>query len=301
MRVRVQICEDAAAVQPFADGLRAVEARITYPAGDDVFSIDHGADYAAFFRGLGEARFAVVTGATGEVVGGIAGVWRDAVGPDGSGLRSIYLADLKLSPEARGRGVPAKLLGRGFWEILRRPGWRDADLFFAAAMRGDRGDVTRSHRGLHVGRLGRPWARLGMWFVPPARLRDLPDGGPVFPGAGLDLSGGRPLPRVSRTTGRKDFRLRATGRPWPLAHISLSPADRTVPLGAHLRACAADLADDELATFAIDDRLTAHHQWLRDHGLPPDAAATVHGMPFSLRGWRAVRDARWIHLSTCEI
>lgn len=299
--MNIHICPDAASLAPFADGLRAVERAIPYPIADgaDAFTIDHGDDYAAFFQGLGEARFAVVTD-DDQVVGGIAGIWRDLCGPDGP-LRGVYLADLKLAPAARGRGVPARLMGRGLWEILKNPAWRAHDLFFGAAMRGARGDVTRTHRGAHVGRLGRPLATLNLWFADPRALRELPADGPALPGRCLDLSGGRPLDRVVRTTGRKDFRLRSTGAPWRLAHVPFPASARSTPIGATLAAAAATVDDDELGCFALDQRLVAPTAWLAARGLTPGAVCTVHGLPFSRAGWRAARDHDWIHLATSEI
>ena len=43
----------------FQDSIRALEQGMTYPLGDDRFTIDHGQDYFAFFRRLGDLAYFV--------------------------------------------------------------------------------------------------------------------------------------------------------------------------------------------------------------------------------------------------
>src|SRR4051812_33120994 len=111
-------------------------------------------------------------------------------------------------------------------------------------MRGAQGDVSRSLRGAHAGRLLRAEARLLLYFIPAARLAALDVAGappPPDPAAALDLSpnaaaGARP-PGLASTSGRKDLQLESTGRPWPLWHLVAGPAGWAPTLAHHLRAC----------------------------------------------------------------
>lgn len=86
--------------------LAALEGEARYPLGDDHFSIDHGADYFAFFDRLGEEeRWVVVDEA--ELVATAGGVLR--ILDDGP---AWYLCDLKVSPSHRARHLPAQMGAR---------------------------------------------------------------------------------------------------------------------------------------------------------------------------------------------
>ncbi len=287
---------EAAALGPLVPGLRALEAGIPYPLDDDAFTIDHGDDYSAFHRGLGDAHYLVATDGP-RVVGAIAGVLRTA---DVAGRRvpSVYLGDLKVAPDHRGTGL-ARRAALGAVAKMREPRFRRWRLAYFAAMRGERGDVTRSLQGLHPGRLTRPVATLQLYFVAPAALRALDAAScpppPADPGA--DLSPEADEDRVS-TAGRKDLRLVSTGAPWPLVHLPRGPRGWTPTLGAYLRRCG-DLPwrDGEIACFGLDARLEPQTAWLASRGVQPGAVCTIHAL-----AWPGIlRGIRWMHLATAEI
>ena len=173
--------------------------------------------------------------------------------------------------------------------------WR---LAYFAAMRGDRGDVTRSMRWHNPARLLRPAAELRVYFVEPTALQALdPAGAPATPSSkGLDLSPDAP-DRVS-TRGRKDLRLASTGAPWPLVHLARGPAGWGASHGAYLKRCgAADWAPGELACFALDARLSREIEWLAAKGLHAGATCTIYAL-----AWPGIlRRARWFHLATSEV
>jgi hypothetical protein len=292
-------------IGPLVPQLRALERLTTYPieGGADRFYIDHGDDYHPFFSCMGEALFLVVF--RGERVIGVgAGVGRDAVGRGGRSIRVGYVADLKLLPEERGRGVARRFFFHSLRRLITTPRFWDAQLAFGAAMQDARGDVRRSFRGrLHPGRLGGEWAMLRLWFVPVARLRALDPGddGPAPPAPdGLDLGCVRARPIVETTTGRKDLRLESTGAPWPLFHLPRAPHEWGAGLGAMLRDAAAALPEGAIACFALDARLANAADWLASRGLHTDTRSAVVTMPLGIQGWRA-RRAPWVHLPTSEI
>jgi hypothetical protein len=94
---------DAAAVAARHAEFARFERGFTYPLGADRFHIDHGADYLAFFRGLGEPVTFAATLA-GELVGVLVAVLRRM--PE----QVWYACDLKVAERAGGRGLARRLL-----------------------------------------------------------------------------------------------------------------------------------------------------------------------------------------------
>ena len=299
---------DAHGLAPYARDLAALEASITYPVDDgaDRFAIDRGPTYHPFFSALGDPRFLLALDG-GRVVGAVAGVFREAR-DGGERTPAAYLCDLKIAASHRGTGLARRMAAYTLAKAASDPSlwrWR---LAYAAAMRGAHGDVTRSMRGAHAGRLLAPAATLAVYFVKARTLASLdPHGCPVVPaGAGLDLSPAVRAtcrgPGVTNTAGRKDLRLVSTGAPWPLEHLALGPREWGPSLGAYLRACGEFLGDEgspeATACFTLDERLAGHVAWLRARGVSPGAACTVYTLRLGLPS-RRVR--AWVHLSPSEI
>jgi GNAT superfamily N-acetyltransferase len=299
---------DAHGLAPYARDLVALEASLTYPVDDgaDRFAIDHGPTYHPFFSALGDPRFLLALDGD-RVVGAVAGVFREA--RDGAErTAAVYLCDLKVAASHRGTGLARRMAAYALAKAATEPDlwrWR---LAYAAAMRDARGDVTRSMRGAHAGRLLAPAATLAVYFVKARALAALdPAGCPAAPdGDGLDLS---PTvratargPGVTTTAGRKDLRLVSTGAPWPLAHLALGPGQWGASLGAYLRACGEFLGDEgapeATACFTLDARLAGHSAWLTARGVSPGAACTVYTFRLGLPARRA---RVWVHLSPSEI
>jgi hypothetical protein len=304
-KVRFQLVHGAD-VAPFVPRLRALERSIEYPLGDgaDHFFIDHGEQYHPFFSALGDARFLLALRGD-EVLGSIAGVAR-TVRIAGRDVPALYLCDLKLARAARGQGLSRRLLLHGLGAIVRTPEVHDTRLLYGAAMRGAAGDVMRTARGFNPLRLGRPAARLALYFVSPARLATLDlrhaPPPPTAPGADLGPSERTPCepPGLCSTAGRKDLRLVSSGAPWPLVHLPLGPSAWRPTWGAYLRECGQALAARGVAAqacFAIDERLRDHTDWLAGQGVAPGAVCTVYWLSLA---FPPVRPA-WVHVPTSEI
>lgn len=296
---------DAAGLAPYAAQLRALERDITYPLSDGAerFWIDHGPDYHPFFSQLGDAHFLLALDGD-RVVGTLSGVLR-AARANGVPVETAYLCDFKIARGHRGGRVARTmaLTALGLAATQRRfQRWRYA---YGAAMRGATGDVMRSARGLHPGRLFAPTATLRLFFARPEALASLdPAGCPLTPATlGLDLSPdvatAHPLGLVS-TAGRKDLRLVSSGEPWPLVHLGLGPNAWAGRWSDYLRRAGAAAQREQpgaLACFALDERLTAHLDWATAAGLSSDTVCTVYG-------WRlpgGPPPTAWAHLSTSEI
>lgn len=300
-RVAFRYCE-AADLAPFEAGLRAVEHAVTYPldASGERFYVDHGAAYARFFSAMGHARFFVAERA-GAPVGLIAGVWKP-VRVDGRERGALYLGDLKLAREERGLGLGARLMGAGLWQCARRGHLGGVRFIFAAAMRDGGKDVRASFKGAHVGRVGRAYATLDVYFAPADLLVALDGDGPTVLPGGAELSP-RGAPQVVSTAGQKDLRLVSTGAPWPLAHLPRGPAEWGRGLGDYLRRGASEATTTQpgaLCCFALDARLADQRAWLAARGVTPGASAAVVGLATPLLS-RALARAPWLHLATSEI
>ncbi|MDB4932378.1 MAG: hypothetical protein JWM10_4862 [Myxococcaceae bacterium] len=295
----------AAGLAPYAAGLRALERDITYPLSDGAerFWIDHGPDYHPFFSQLGDAHFLLALDGA-RVVGVLTGVLRRARA-NSVPVETAYLCDFKVARSHRGGRVARTmaLTALGLAATQRRfRRWRYA---YGAAMRGAAGDVMRSARGLHPGRLFAPTATLRLFFARPGALAALdPSGCPLTPATvGLDLSPGlaprHPLGLVS-TAGRKDLRLVSSGEPWPLVHLGFGPDSWAGRWADYLRLAGAAAQREHpgaLACFALDERLQSHLDWIAAAGLASDTVCTVYG-------WRlpgAPPSPAWVHLSTSEI
>lgn len=257
---------DARGRARFHDRIAALEAGVTYPLGDDRFTLDHGADYFAFVDRLGTATTWVAC--DGERVAGVAtGVLRHSPVVAGG---AWYGCDLKVHPDYRRTGLPRRLLAAG-----------------VAAGRGTCGrfyGISMDPPG------GRP--------NPVARLLERMPGPAIAPGAQLHLfSCDAPTmralaPALRAKRGRlgyrslrgiKDVVLRSTGAPMPLLHVQFGPGaepGHRAPQPGHAHMFCAP-AGDAVALEAV--RL----------GCGPAATATVvqHGM----------HDADWSFILTSDI
>ncbi len=282
---------------PYVTQLQALERDISYPLDADRFVLSHGGAYHPFFSALGEAHFLVALEGE-QVVGCVVGVRKPVLTPRGE-VMGAYLGDLKVHRAWRGRGVPARLLARALALSLRKWSalhWRFA---FGAAMRGERGDVMRSAKGLSLLRLGRPFALLDVYFASPAQLATLDvQGAPSTPQVGgLDLSPAAQVDVVS-TLGTKDFVLQSTLKPWPLVHLPRGPSGWGVSHAAYLRRGGVQVGNAPgPVCFALDRKLHAEREFLASRGLSPGAVTTVYALSTS----RKTNGLAWTHLATSEI
>jgi hypothetical protein len=96
--------------QTYRDRVAELEAKAEYPLGPhEKFKINHGADYFAFFKRLGELHYFVASDGD-KVVGVGAGVLRTV-----EGKQVWYLCDLKVVPEYRGRYIPMHMFKKAAW------------------------------------------------------------------------------------------------------------------------------------------------------------------------------------------
>lgn len=138
--------------QSSAPAIRAAMTRFeesfTYPLGAAMrFSISHGADYCRFYSSMGDSA-TFVTERQGEVLGTVSVAVRN-VSLAGRRVRSAYVGDLKLLPEARKGFSLLRLAGAA--EAWVRTTHGDVDSAFAVVM-----DGTEFTPDVYTGRAGIP-------------------------------------------------------------------------------------------------------------------------------------------------
>ena len=95
----------------YNDSLKHLEAGMEYPYGNDFFKIDHGESYFRFFERMGVPYYNVAFHKD-QIVACGCGIIRSI--PYKSKAKKVwYICDLKVHPEFRGRGIPARLFKKG--------------------------------------------------------------------------------------------------------------------------------------------------------------------------------------------
>lgn len=305
--MKVEIC-DSAQIDAYAGSLRELEASILYPIDDgaDHFYIDHGERYHAFFSYMGDAYFMLARRGE-QVIGSLAGVFRQAQAGE-ERLSSIYFCDFKLSKSARGGALARKMAGLVLKAAILEPRfWRWRIAYFAA-MTGERGDVTRSMKKMHMGRLLDRAAKLKIYFVPASSLAELEISAAPSPPSGLGADFSPDVRQACQgsgwmsTAGRKDLRLKSTGQPWPLIHLPLGPRQWGESWGHYLKGVGEELSSegaDPTTCFAIDARLEDHVTWLASQGVEAQTSCVVYAL--SIPNPRSIYRYDWVHLATSEI
>lgn len=223
--------------------LRRFERSFEYPLGEDHFHIDHGDDYLAFFRRLGEPTpLLAISGR--RVVGVLVAVRRRVGTRDG-----WYLCDLKVDPIYSRHRAATRLLAA----------WSDQHLaagepVFGVSMNPARGEnrLVRAMQRWRRGELQQtPIALFSLsydqWLGCEAKLTE--ELGPI---------------EWFDPHGVKDIVLRTTGAAMPLLHAQHGPFGRP---NAKPRAGAV-----HMLCLPADDRLAGSLDRL---GIRPDATATV--------------------------
>jgi len=252
----------------YQDSIRELERGVTYPLGDDRFAIDHGHDYFAFFRRLGELAYFVALDSE-RVVAVCAAVMRRL--PRFAGAiaeKAWYVCDLKVHPDYRNQRIPWQLFLHGFpgkyarcqrgYAISMNPGDGSANRVVRMATRFQLAPISLA-------------ATLGIYSLAADRMRDV---------EGVLNRRLGPLGYLN-LVGAKDIILQSTGGAMPLLHLQHGPTaetgDALVPLAV----------DGHVHMFCLPsgDPLALE---LREHGVLPGATASIvhHRMP--RWNWRSV-------------
>lgn len=256
MRAKIEALDAAAVAARHAEFAR-FERGFTYPLGADRFHIDHGADYLAFFRGLGEpVTFAATLDR--DIVGVLVAVRRRVPDP------VWYVCDLKVAARCGGLGLARRLLRT----------WARAHLAatpraFGVSMNPAVGDNRLARLALRCTEVGvRAGPVLGVYSFDFATWQRL---APLL----TDALG--PL-RCYDPRGRKDLVLASTGQPMALLHLQHGPNARLDPTDPR-PGCI------HMLCLPQQDPLAAR---LRDVGVVAGATASVLHVGMGAFAWRRV-------------
>ncbi|MFK7990255.1 MAG: hypothetical protein AB8I08_29815 [Sandaracinaceae bacterium] len=235
----------------YASRVAALEASARYPLGDDFFTLDHGADYFAFFDRMGQTTHDVVLDRD-RVVAVSARVLR-RIGDE----TAWYLCDLKVHPDYRGRHLPFRMAAHAIAGAYRR-----CSRGYGISMNPSGGRENRVVRLLNRMRVVplKHAAELVLFSLDAAQMADV---------AALVTAHRGPLSYLS-LRGVKDVVLASTGAPMPLLHVQFGPCAETGQ---------ADVQPGAVHMFC-SPRGDALTDALLTRGVPEDASAAVvqHGM-----------------------
>ena len=237
--------------------LAAFEREFAYPLGPDRFHLDHGADYFAFFDGLGSIRPYVAT-QHDQVIGVLVAVRRTIVGQ-----RCWYLCDLKVSPRVGGWSVGSRLL-RAWQADHRLPG----EPVFGVSMNPDRGENRLARLALQSRLLGPLEASALVLFSLEQRAWHVA-------APRLEAALGPLAFRDARA--EKDIVLQSTGTSLPLLHLQY---------GSLARGNVKDSRAGWVHMFCLPGDHPLRPD-LAGAGIVPTATASVLHSP-GLRAWRSL-------------
>jgi hypothetical protein len=197
----------AADVARRAPELAAFERSFVYPLGADAFHIDHGRDYLAFFRSLGEP-FPYVAEDEHAMRGVLVAVKRRLAGRD-----VWYVCDLKVAADAAGAQTGRRLLRAFAVDHLGDP----ATPAFGVSMNAADGSNRLVHLARRCTEAGELRADRLVFFTFTAA---------AWPSVANDVE--RALGSVTwfDPRGTKDIVLASTGAPMPLLHAQHGPCAR---------------------------------------------------------------------------
>lgn len=234
---RVRAC-DASELAARRSELEGLERSFRYPLGDDSFRIDHGTDYLAFARRLGEPEVFIAERGD-SIVGLLIAVLREQQ------RRTWYLCDLKVAAVEAGASLAMRLYAA--FDSAHRDGLPRFGVSMDREGAADRLVAIARRRGAHVGprlslfQLDTPtWHRRAEGLR--ERLGDLEL---------VDLE------------GLKDIIVGSSEIPLRLLHVCVGATPTAV-----------EPSPDSIQMLCLreDDPAAL---WLRQAGCPPSASATV--------------------------
>lgn len=298
MNLSFEVCNEEGLCK-YVQSLKSIEKNILYPLenGAESFRISHGETYAPFFTNQGyKTRFLIIKD-NQKVIGGIVGIWKEITILKQKN-KILYVADLKLEKNYRGKGVIKRSL---FFLFIRWPfiknfqGW---DLIYFCAMQREKIGVDQTFKGLHLGKLANPIAEFFIYMVDPK----------LFMNYKFSELKHKPKNYINFSQNRKKNVLWNDG----IKDIILNKNDQKIQLGhlnpelfITLNKSKFDEAIEEirdrkgsLACFSIDIKEQEKLNWLKKMGIESKTRCKIFSFkPFLLRSIKS----NTFYLSTGEI
>ena len=158
-------------INEYVADFRSLEQEIVYPIedGNGNFYIDHGDEYHPFFTQQGsKVRFVVIKNEN-KIIGTAAGIWKTVI-MNGIQYNGLYVADLKIKKEFRGKKIFKKLMWRIFlkWPIIKDyQGW---DFCFFCTMLKNGVGVEKSFKGITPAKLVRHSGIIYIYMIEPEKI-----------------------------------------------------------------------------------------------------------------------------------
>lgn len=296
---------DGVATQAYDKQLQNIEQSMRYPLSEagDHFTIVHGTPYHGFFSAMGKKALFILAMHGESVIGSIAAVWKP-VTVNNQFYTALYLADLKLAEQYRGKKIIQRMIWFALKNWLTNANCRGWDFVFFAAMKRNNDDVTRSFSAFHPGRLVKVASTLDIYFCSCKELLSLDNRSPLLPSLHRVACLSQTDSNIKNNSGTKDFNLQSTGKPWQLIHLPIPPGYWSNPLDSYLRQAAHEqslISESVTLCFSLDSRLTELKRWLIASNIKPGATCSIYSCPNTLLGVSPVNKSDFIHLDTSQI
>jgi hypothetical protein len=298
MNISFQVYDEEG-VSEYVQSLKKIEKNISYPLenGTESFRISHGKAYTTFFTNQGyKTRFLIIKDSL-KVIGGCVGVWKNITISKQTN-KLLYIADLKLKKNYRGKGIIKKSLLYLFirWPFIKSfQGW---DLIYFCAMQRDEIGVDQTFRGIHLGKLANPIAQFFIFMVDPKFLINHNFSSLKYkPEKHINLSQ-KQKKNVLWNDGIKDIILRKNDQKIQLGHLN---PEIFINLNENRFGDAIKEVKEKkgsFACFAIDIKEQEKLDWLKKMGLQTKTKCKIFSFnPFFIRSIKS----NMFYISTGEI
>ena len=286
-------------IKNYVKDFKSIEEGIFYPLenGEGNFFINHGNNYYPFFTQQGnKTRFVAIKNES-NIIGTAVGVWKKIIF-NGSQYTGLYIADLKIKPEHRKKGILKKIM----WDlIIRWPFIKDYQgwdfCFFCTMLKNNQG-VEKSFKGLTPAKLAKPTGLINIYMIEPKKLAslkltDIPKTSFID---SINLSPKR-KELVLWNNGKKDIVSSINHTVFNFGHlhpeIILSENSSNIE-----KAISIIIKNDGTACFAIDNRQTKLIDWLKSKGISTNTKCKIFSFsPFA----PSIKKFDNIFISTGEI
>ena len=164
MPIKFKIIESSS-INEYQTEFINIEKNITYPLdeGIDSFTINHGEKYNKFFSDMGKSRFILALDSE-KLCGSIAGVWKK-IKINEKNVCGLYVGDLKTIPKYRGLKIPLKMIFHAFLKYILNRKYRGWSFLYYIGMNGESGNITKTFKGLHLGKLSKSTSNQRIYII----------------------------------------------------------------------------------------------------------------------------------------
>lgn len=277
------VCLTEPQMKQYQAGIVEIERQADYPLGSDRFHIDHGSDYFAFFKRMGEVHYYValkkMDDGSEKVVGVGCGILRTiAYRQNEQPRKAWYLCDLKVHKDYQGQQIPMLLFRSAAWKYFKCG--RGYAISMNPNNEAEKNRVVRLfNRGSWLP-LAAP-VQLGIFSMDAAQMRQCAS---ILSQHRVTAENSPGISFLS-THGKKDLVLKSTGKPLPLLHAQFE-----APREHETTHSIPQEGFTHMFCAPLDDALVKELK--EKYSVTPAATATIlsHGM-----------DSDWKFIRTSEI